>query len=132
MGMGQCRNLPFALGLEEYKGTVNKIAIFAQEFTVTSHLEIFPREIRILVFRSVRGNCIPDLVRGELLKKRFEINVPTIRFTELPSFKIIKLISRKLIDKFIRLVLPHDHRWKENRMERDVVLADEIDKSCLR
>ena len=44
------------------------------------------------------------------------------------AFEIIKLVGREFVDKFIGLILAHDHGRKEDGMKRDVIFADEIDE----
>ena len=43
-----------------------------------------------------------------------------------------ELVGRDLVGKFIGQILPHEHRREKDRVERNIVFADELDEFGLR
>jgi hypothetical protein len=72
--------------LDENKGSVSEVAVFAKEFRVAAGLEIFPREFRILVLRRIRCKGVADLIGCKVLEEVSEVNRPAFGFAELPAF----------------------------------------------
>jgi len=121
------RHLAVEVFMGKHHGPVHKVAENGYQFVVVTGLEIFPGKIVVLGFRGVGGEHIAQyvLLAGKIHQIFVQPDGPVPGGGNLVAFEVEEFIGRHVVWQDVGS-FSLEHGRKDDAMEDDVVLADEV------
>ena len=126
------RDMPVEIFLGQHQCTIDEVAKDGDQLIVVASLKVTPREVIVLGLRGIGREDIAQhiLLAGEVAQIFVQPDSPVACRRDFVSLKIEKLVGRHVVGQDIR-PLGLEHRGEDDAVEDDVVLADEVDETCL-
>ena len=128
---GACsRNLTIEVLLGEHQSTIDEVAIDSHKFVVVAGLEVCPGEVVVFGLRRIGSQHIAEhiLLIREIHEVLVEPYRPVARGRDLVALEVEELVGRYIIRHDIAAFCL-EHRWEDDTMEDDVVLANEMNEA---
>ncbi len=125
--------IPAKVFVGEHHGAVNEVAEDCHQLGVVAALEVAPSEVVVLSLRGICGQDVAQhiLLPWEVAKVFVEPDCPVARCGNLVTFEVQELIGGHIVGELEIIAVGHQHRGEDDAVEHYVVLAYEVDDSCL-
>ena len=121
------RDLFAVLRAAELGDPADKISQHIGEILVDRHLEVFPGELAVGVFRRMAQEPPPPVIRRQDLERLVHEHAASLRGGELAAL-VVEVVERlDVVDELPGLTGPHQGGGEGERVEGHVVLAHELD-----